>query len=110
MYAIRSYYVLWKKAAATKAATVAQQGLNTAMSMNPITLFILAIIALITVFYIVIAAINRFAGTSISATGMIAGALSVAGAFIYNLFLGLLQFLFANRITSYNVCYTKLLR
>ncbi|MEC0234464.1 phage tail tape measure protein [Paenibacillus kribbensis] len=79
---------------ATAAATAAQWGLNAALLASPITWIILAIVALIALFYLVIAAINKWAGTSLSATGMIVGALAVAGAFIANLFLGLLQIVF----------------
>lgn len=79
------------EASATAAATAAQWGLNTAMLASPVFWIIAAIIALIALFYLVIAAINKFAGTSISATGAIAGAFAVMGAFIANLFMGLLQ-------------------
>ena len=76
---------------ATAAATAAQWGLNTAMLSSPVFWIIAAIIALIAVFYLAIAAINKFAGTSISATGAIAGAFAVAGAFIANVLMGILQ-------------------
>ena len=79
---------------ATMANTAAQWGLNAALYANPIVWVIMLVIALIAVFYAVIAAINHFAGTSISATGIIMGAFAVAGAFIANLFLGLLQLVF----------------
>jgi hypothetical protein len=45
---------------------------------------IIAIIALITIFYVAVAAINEFAGTSYSATGLIAGLFGALGALIYN--------------------------
>ena len=70
--------------AATTAATAAQYGLNTALLACPITWIIILIIALIAVFYAVIAAINKFAGTSISATGIIAGLFATLGAHILN--------------------------
>ncbi|KAA1180697.1 tape measure protein [Paenibacillus sp. B2(2019)] len=79
---------------ATAAQTAAQWGLNAAMLASPITWIILAIIALIALFYLVIAAINKFAGKSISATGVIAGAFAAVGAFIGNLFFGLLELVF----------------
>lgn len=79
---------------ATIAATAAQWGLNAALMASPITWIILAIVALIALFYLVIGAINKWSGTSLSATGMIVGALAVAGAFIANLFIGLLQIVF----------------
>lgn len=66
----------------------AQTALNVAMSMNPVGLIILAIIILIAAFYAVIAAINKFTGTSISATGWIAGAFMWLWAVIKNFGLG----------------------
>lgn len=76
---------------ATFAATAAQHGFNAALLACPITWIILAIIAVIAIIYAVIAAINKVQGTTISATGVIMGALAAAGAFIWNLFLGLVD-------------------
>ncbi len=76
---------------ATFSATVAQHGLNAALYACPITWIILAIMALVGVFYLVIAAINKFAGTSLSATGMIVGAFFVAGAAIGNTVIALIN-------------------
>lgn len=70
---------------ATLAQTAAQHGLNAAMLASPITWVIMGIVALITVFYLAIATINHFAGTSISATGIIAGAFMFLYAYIYNI-------------------------
>lgn len=78
--------------AATTAETAAQMGLNTALLACPITWIILAVIALIAVFYAAVAAVNKFAGTSVSATGIICGVFSVAAAFIGNLFVTLINF------------------
>lgn len=69
------------------AMTVAQQGLNAALAMCPVTWIIIAIIALIAIFYAAVAAVNKFAGTSYSATGIIAGAFMALGAHILNTFL-----------------------
>ncbi len=74
---------------ATFTATAAQHGLNAALYACPLTWIILLIIGLIALFYGAVAAINHFAGTSISATGVIFGAFTVLGAFLWNLFLGL---------------------
>ncbi len=76
------------QAAATNHLTVAQWALNSAMLASPITWIILGIIALIALFYAAVAAVNHFAGTSVSATGIIFGAFAVLGAFLWNLFLG----------------------
>ena len=79
---------------ATAAATAAQWGLNTALLACPLTWIIIAIIALIMLVYLVVAAVNKFAGTSVSATGIIFGAFAALGAFLWNLFLGLLELVF----------------
>lgn len=69
---------------ATFMETAAQYGLNAALLACPLTWILLMIIAVIGAIYAVIAAINKFAGTSLSATGMIIGAFAVLGAFIWN--------------------------
>lgn len=73
---------------ATFAATKAQYGLNAALLACPLVRIILAIITLVTIFYAVIAVINKFAGTSISATGIIAGSFLWLAALIGNVFIG----------------------
>lgn len=75
------------------AVTSAQWWLNLAMMANPIGLVIAAIVLLIALFYGAVAAINHFAGTSISATGIIAGAFMYLVANIYNLFVYLWNFI-----------------
>lgn len=60
--------------AATFAATVAQEGLNAALYACPLTWIVGLIVALVAVFYLAVGAVNYFAGTSISATGIIFGA------------------------------------
>lgn len=77
------------QAGATFTATAAQYGLNAALHACPLTWIILLIIALIVIFYAAVAAVNHFAGTSVSATGIIFGAFAVLGAFLWNLFLGI---------------------
>lgn len=74
------------EAAATKTATGAQVGLNAALLACPITWIVGGIIALIAIVYAAVAAVNKFAGTSYSATGIIAGAFAVLGAHILNTF------------------------
>lgn len=78
-------------AAATNNLTVAQWALNSAMLASPVTWIILAIIAIIAVIYMAVAAFNKFAGTSVSATGIIVGVLAVAAAFVGNLFVTLIN-------------------
>lgn len=89
-------------AGSTWSMVAAAWGLNAALAANPIFLVIMAIAILIGIVYAAVAAINFFAGTSYSATGMIAGAFAVMGAFIANLFLALLQIVFAVVERLYN--------
>lgn len=77
--------------AATAAEIAAQNGLNAALYACPLVWILIIIIAVIAAIYLVIAAINKITGSSISATGVIVGALTTAVAFIWNLFLGLLD-------------------
>ena len=74
------------EAAATTTATGAQIGLNAALLACPVTWIVLAIIALIAIIYAAVGAINHFAGTSVSATGIIAGVFATLGAHIINTF------------------------
>ena len=78
---------------ATFMATVQQYGFNTALAACPITWIVGGLILITSLFYAGVAAVNHFAGTSISATGMIVGALFTAGALIGNLFIGGYNFL-----------------
>lgn len=78
---------MWLASDATLAETAAQWGLNAALLACPITWIILAIIALIVLIYAVVGALNTFAGTSISATGIVAGVFFALGAIIYNIFM-----------------------
>lgn len=91
---------------ATFAATVAQYGLNAALLACPITWIVLLIIALVAAFYAAVAAINHFAGTSLSATGIVMGAFAVAGAFIINLILGVVNFVIGIGVELYNLITT----
>jgi tape measure domain-containing protein len=79
----------------TFAATVAQYGFNAALLACPITWIVVGIMLLIAVFYAGVAAVNHFAGTSISATGLIGAAFGVLFAIIYNTFLYPFQLGFA---------------
>lgn len=76
---------------ATFAATAAQHGFNAALLACPITWIILAVIALIAIFYAVIAAINKTQDKTISATGIIFGAIAWLGAAIWNTIVGLID-------------------
>ena len=68
------------------ALIAAQDGFNAALAACPITWIITGIIALIAIVYVVIAVINKVAGTTISATGVILGAIFAIGDIFYNIF------------------------
>lgn len=77
----------WVLTSATWAQVSAQYGLNVAMSANPIGAILILIGILIAVFYAAVAATNKFANTSISATGLISGVFMAMVAFIQNKFI-----------------------
>ncbi|MGX4637206.1 tape measure protein [Clostridioides difficile] len=60
---------------------------NEAMLACPIFWIIAGILAFVVVVFVAVAAINKFAGTSLTALGVIVGAVSVAASFIGNLFI-----------------------
>lgn len=93
-------------AAATGALTAAQNGLNAALYACPIVWIIVLIIALIALFYAAVAAVNKFAGTSVSATGIICGAFMVALAFIGNIFVALWNLVVDVFVLIYNLVAT----
>lgn len=94
------------EAGATFAATAAQYGFNAALYACPITWIIILIIALIALFYAAVAAVNKFAGTSVSATGIICGAFMVALAFIGNIFVALWNLVVDVFVLIYNLVAT----
>lgn len=77
----------WAEYAAIFMLIWAQEGFNAALAACPITWIIGAVILLIAAFYAGVAAINHFAGTSISATGLIGGAFGALFAVLYNTFI-----------------------
>lgn len=72
---------------ATWRQIIAQYGLNAALYACPITWIVLGFIAFVVVIFVAVAAVNKFAGTSISAIGAVAGVISVAATFVGNLFI-----------------------
>lgn len=92
--------------AATAAEIAAQNGLNAALYACPIVWIIILIIALIALFYAAVAAVNHFAGTSVSATGIICGAFMVALAFIGNIFVALWNLVVDVFVLIYNLVAT----
>jgi tape measure domain-containing protein len=90
--------------AATPAAeTAAQYGLNAALYACPLVWIIILVIALVALFYAAVAAVNKFAGTSVSATGLICGAFMAALAFIGNIFIALWNLVVDVFVMIYNL-------
>lgn len=75
----------------TTAASAAVFTFNSALLASPITWIIMLIAVVIGLLYGVVAIISKVTGSSISATGLICGAIAVAGAFIGNTVIGLLN-------------------
>lgn len=75
----------------TAAASAAVFTFNSALLASPITWIIMLIAVVIGLLYGVVAIINKVTGSSISATGLICGVIAVAGAFIGNTVIGLLN-------------------
>ena len=71
----------------TAAASAAVFTFNSALLANPIVWVVMLIMILIGALYAAVAAVNKFKGTTISATGIIAGAFAVLGAFLINSFI-----------------------
>lgn len=92
-------------AAATATWTAIQTVFNAVMALNPIYLIVMGVVLLISIIYAVVAAINQFTGTTISATGIIAGAFMWLVALIGNLFIGtingIIQFLWARFVEPF---------
>lgn len=72
---------------ATAAVTAAQNMLNLVMTANPIGLVVAGIALLVGALYAGVAAFNKLSGSSVSATGIITGAVSVAAAVVGNAFI-----------------------
>lgn len=77
---------------ATSGMTKAQLAFNAALYACPLTWILLLVIAVIAVFYAVIAVINKVTNKTISATGIIAGGIATVIAFIWNQVRGLINF------------------
>ena len=76
---------------ATKLAAAAQFIMNGALLACPITWIVIAILAVIAAIILVVKLINKVTGSSISAVGVICGALSTAFAAIVNIVIGFLN-------------------
>ena len=90
----------WALIAALVASTIAQEGFNAAMMACPITWIIGLVAGLIVLLYLVVGVVNKIAGTTYSATGLICGCFAwIASAvwnaigIIWNLFASLVEFI-----------------
>lgn len=79
------------EAAATTGLTASQMAFNAALYACPLTWILVIIIAIIAVLFGAAAAIDYTTESSVSAVGVIAGALAWVGTFLYNNFLSLLD-------------------
>lgn len=93
-------------ALATKVWTAAQAAFNAVMALNPVFLIIMGVVLLIAAIYAVVAAMNKATGSTLSATGLIMGAFAVAGAFILNMVLGVVNFVISRGVELYNLIAT----
>lgn len=78
-------------AAALKVAEAAQMAFNAVMSMNPIGLIIVGIVILIAAIYAVVGIVNKATEASVSATGIIVGAVYWMASLVLNTGIGLLN-------------------
>lgn len=90
-------------AGATYAAAIAVQVFNAALRASPLQIVILAISALIGLFYLAVAVYNHFTNSSISATELLVGALFAAGAFVLNIFIALQNTIATVFVAIYNI-------
>ncbi|MDE5995683.1 MAG: tape measure protein [Eubacterium sp.] len=90
--AIAAYEIIANAASiATKVWSGIQAIFNAIMNMNPVGLVVMGIIILIAVIYAVIGWINKATGETLSATGVILGAIMWLGALIINIVIGLIN-------------------
>lgn len=78
-------------AAALKVAEAAQTAFNAVMSMNPIGIIIIGIVILIAAIYAVVGIVNKATKASVSATGIIVGAVYWMASLVLNTGIGLLN-------------------
>jgi tape measure domain-containing protein len=91
---------------ATAADIAAQNGLNAALYACPLVWILVMIIAVIATIYLVVAAINKITGKTISAGGIIVGVAETIAAFIYNVFIGVVNFIISIGVEVANLIIT----
>ena len=82
---------LTAEAMASAKATAAQHGFNAALWACPLTWIIAAIIAVIGIIFIVVGIINKVTGSSVSAIGIIVGAIAWLASVIWNTIIGVID-------------------
>ncbi len=92
----------WAETGAILAMYAAQNGLNAAMAMCPLSWIIYGLILLVAAIYMVVGAINTATGETYSATGVIVGSLNVLVAGVWNVLLALLEICWAVIQNMYN--------
>lgn len=80
----------------------AQMGLNAAMYACPVMWIIMLIVALIAVIATVIVSMNKFGDESTTVAQKVCGAFAVAGAFIGNLFISVINFIIDDIVALWN--------
>lgn len=80
----------------------AQMGLNAAMYACPVMWIIMLIVALIAVIATVIVSMNKFGDESTTVAQKVCGAFAVAGAFIENLFISVINFIIDDIVALWN--------
>jgi tape measure domain-containing protein len=91
---------------ATAADIAAQNGLNAALYACPLVWILVMIIAVVAAIYLVVAAINKVAHTTISAGGVIVGAATTVCAFLYNAVAGVVNFVIGIGVELLNLILT----
>ena len=78
-------------AGATRLWAAAQTMLNTAWATSPLFVIIAGVVLLIGLLFAIVAVYNKVTGAHVKALGLITGSLAVAGAFILNTVIGLIN-------------------
>jgi tape measure domain len=87
--AIGVAFAVWTTATMVQAG--AQAILNGALLTSPMTWIIISVLAIIAIIYKVVDAMNKAKDTTVSATGIITGAIATAGAAIWNVVAGVIN-------------------
>ena len=86
---------------ATWSQAAAQYGLNAALAACPLVWILVIIVAVIAAIYGIVAAINKITGSTISATGIIFGAIAWLASVIWNTVIGVINGLIQSIWTNF---------